>query len=183
RREPRRAIREWLSTTATCALLEGELTHAVAQLNQKAAAFEIQLADALKPTRLGKGEAFRFFRHLVNYTPHRADASSLKYDTHVDYFVSDCSVDCHRSHLDVDGVQVKVLTMKEPPSTTFAHLLESLYTVPGEFIACSEWRRLPNDRIRRDLHSRRRHFFNKRVALVNYVAPESRPEEMLVDDS
>src|SRR5258705_4957193 len=183
RREPRRAIREWLSTTATCALLEGELTRAVAQLHQKTAAFEIQVADALKPTRLGKGDAFRFFRHLVNYTRHKADGTTLKYDTHVDYFVSDCSVDCHRSHLDVDDVRVKVLTMKEPPSTTFAHLLESLYTVPGEFIACSEWRRIPNDRLRRDIHTRRRHFFNKRIGLLNYLAPESRPEEMLVDDS
>ena len=30
---------------------------------------------------------------------------------------------------------------------------------------------------------RRRHFFNKRVSIVNYVSPETRPEEMLVDDS
>ena len=30
---------------------------------------------------------------------------------------------------------------------------------------------------------RRRHFFNKRVSIVNYVTPEARPEEMLVDDS
>ncbi len=37
--------------------------------------------------------------------------------------------------------------------------------------------------MRRDLQTRRRHFFNKRVSLVNYVSPETRPEEMLVDDS
>src|SRR5262245_31066228 len=37
--------------------------------------------------------------------------------------------------------------------------------------------------MRRDLKTRRRHFFNKRVSLVNYVAPDARPEEMLVDDS
>ena len=41
--------------------------------------------------------------------------------------------------------------MKEPPSQTFAHLLEDLYAVPGEFIACLEWQRIPNDRMRRDL--------------------------------
>ena len=73
--------------------------------------------------------------------------------------------------------------MKEAPSTTFAHLLEDLYTVPGEFIACLEWRRISNDRMRRDIQTRRRHFFNKRVSLVNYVAPDTRPEEMLVDES
>ena len=30
---------------------------------------------------------------------------------------------------------------------------------------------------------RRRHFFNKRVSLVNYVSPDTKPEEMLVDES
>ena len=73
--------------------------------------------------------------------------------------------------------------MKEPPSQTFAFLLQDLYEIPGEFIACLEWQRIPSDRMRRDVQSRRRHFFNKRVSLVNYVSPETRPEEMLVDDS
>ena len=40
----------------------------------------------------------------------------------------------------------------------------------------------PSDRMRRDVQAAR-HFFNKRVSMVNYVSPETRPEEMLVDDS
>jgi type IV secretion system protein VirB4 len=183
RRHPRRALREWLSTKTTIGVLESELNRALAHFHQKASAFEIQLADSIRPTRLNKAEAFRFFRRLVNYTRHKIDGASLQYDTHVDFFVADCSVECHRTHLDVDGVHVKVLTMKEPPSMTFPHVLEGLYSVPGEFVACSEWRRIPTDRMRRDIHTRRRHFFNKRIALVNYVAPETRPEEMLIDDS
>ena len=179
---PRRALREWLSTRTTTGLIERELNRAVAQFHQKAAAFEVQLADSTRPVRLGKADAFRFIRRLMNYSPNKADGARLKYDTHVDYFAADCSVDCHRSHLDVDGIRVKVLTMKEPPSATFPLVLEGLYGVPGEFIACSEWRRIPADRMRRDIQSRRRHFFNKRVALVNYVAPEARPDEMLVND-
>src|SRR4029078_8100587 len=66
---------------------------------------------------------------------------------------------------------------------TFAHLLRELNAIPGEFIACLEWQRIASDRMRRDLHTRLRHFFNKRVSIVNYVSPETRPEEMLVDDS
>src|SRR5688572_9003001 len=180
---PRRAVREWLSTNTTTTLIEDELNRALAQFHQKAAAFEVQLADSTRPTRLGKADAFQFIRRLVNYSPDKAAGARLKYDTHVDYFAADCSVDCHRSHLDVDGVRVKVLTMKEPPSATFPLVLEELYSVPGEFIACSEWSRIPQDRMRRDIQTRRRHFFNKRVALVNYVAPETGPDEMLVDDS
>lgn len=104
-------------------------------------------------------------------------------DAHIDYFMADSPIECHRSHLDVDGFHTKVLTMKEPPTNTFPNLLESLYTVPSEFIACLEWRRLPADRVRRDLHARRRHFFNRRVSMVNYVSTDTRPEEMLVDES
>jgi type IV secretion system protein VirB4 len=182
-RQPRRAFREWLSTATVLTLLETDVDRVVAQLHHRAAAFEVQLADSVRPERLAKADAFRFFRRLVNYTPSTLAGARLQYDTHLDYFVADCAVECHRTHLDVDAARVKVLTMKEPPNATFAHLLEDLYTVPGEFIACLEWQRIPNDRMRRDLQTRRRHFFNKRVSLVNYVSPDTRPDEMLVDES
>src|SRR6185503_11439802 len=90
---------------------------------------------------------------------------------------------CYRDHLMVGNQRVKVLSMKEPPSQTFANVLGDLLEIPGEFVACLEWQRIASDRMRRDLQTRRRHFFNKRVSLVNYVAAESRPEDMLVDDS
>ena len=130
-----------------------------------------------------KQAAFRFLRRLVNYSPASDVAASLKYDTHVDYFMADGDVECHRDHLTVGHAAVKVLTMKEPPNATFAHVLENLYTVPGEFVACLEWRRLSSDQMRRQIHSRRRHFFNRRVSMINYVSSETRPEEMLVDES
>ena len=170
-------MRRWLSPSGTLELVETDIDHAVAHLHHKAAAFEVLLADSVRPVRLPKPEAFRFFRRLLNYMPYVAAGASLKYDTHLDYFVA------HRDHLEVDGVGVKVLSLKEPPSATFPQILEELYTMPGEFIACLEWCRIPNDRMRRDLQVRRRHFFNKRVSIVNYVSPETRPEEMLVDES
>ena len=108
---------------------------------------------------------------------------TLKYDTHLDFYLSDSALECHRDHLRVDDFAVKVLTMKEPPAKTFAHVLHELYTVPSAFVACLEWQRIPNATMRRDLHTRRRHFFNQKVSLVNYLSSETKPEEMLVDDS
>ena len=179
---PRAALRSWLSTDHTLSLLEGELDRAIGTLQHKARAFEVQIGD-FGPACLQNAEAFRFFRELVNYSPAVVDAGRLAYDTHLDYFVSDSSVDCHRDHLLVGDRLVKVLSMKEPPSQTFAFLLQDLYEIPGEFIACLEWQRIPSDRMRREVQGRRRHFFNKRVSIVNYVSPDTRPEEMLVDDS
>ena len=179
---PREAFRGWLSARQTFALLESEIDRAVVTLHQKAQAFQVQLSE-FGLERLSKGDAFGFFRELLNYDSTIARAASLAYDTHLDYFVADSAVDCHRDHLVVGDRLVKVLSMKEPPSQTFAHLLGDLHAVPGEFIACLEWQRIPSDRMRRDIQARRRHFFNRRVSLVNYVSSETRPEEMLVDDS
>ncbi len=180
--DPRSTLTRWLSPRATLALVASDIDRALAQLHHTAAAFEVQLRDSVRPTRLHKTDAFQFLRRLVNYTPRLTDRT-LKYDTHLDYFVADSSLDCHRDHLELDTARVKVLTMKEPPSATFPQILEDLYTLPGEFIACLEWCRIPNDRIRRSLQARRRHFFNKRVSMVNYVAPDARPDEVLVDES
>jgi type IV secretion system protein TrbE len=179
---PREALRAWLSTEHTLQLLESELDRAVGTLQHKARAFEVQIGE-FGPARLQKADAFRFFRELVNYSPAVVNAATLSYDTHLDYFVCDSAIDCHRDHLLVGDRMVKVLSMKEPPSQTFAFLLQDLYEIPGEFVACLEWQRIPSDRMRRDVQSRRRHFFNKRVSIVNYVSPETKPEEMLVDDS
>ena len=182
-RSPGKALREWLSPPSVFRLVEADLDDALAHLRQRATAFEAQLADTARLTRLAKGDAFRFFRRLLNYDRTLAESASLKYDTHLDYFVADSGIECHRSHLQVGDAAVKVLTMKEPPASTIPHLLEQLYTVPGEFIACLEWRRIATDRMRRDIHARRRHFFNKRVSLVNYLSSETHPDEMLIDDS
>jgi type IV secretion system protein VirB4 len=179
---PRKALRFWLSSDRVLHLLESELDRAIGTLRHKAQAFEVQIGE-FGPARLDKAAAFRFFRELLNYSPAVIDSARLAYDTHLDYFVSDSAVDCHRDHLVVGDRIVKVLSMKEPPSQTFAFLLQDLYEIPGEFVACLEWQRIPSDRMRRDVQSRRRHFFNKRVSIVNYVSPETRPEEMLVDDS
>jgi type IV secretion/conjugal transfer VirB4 family ATPase len=180
---PRLALRHWLSSSAVCALIDADLTRAIVEFHQKTHAVEAQLADTIAPRRLTKQEAFAFLRRLVNDADHRDSVAGLAYDTHVDYFMADSHIECHRDHLDVGRATVKVLTMKEPPNATFAHLLEDLYTVPGEFTACVEWRRLSNEQMRHQLHARRRHFFNKRVSLINYASSDTRPEEMLVDES
>lgn len=181
-RAPRQVVRDSLSTRRTCALLEAELDRAIGTLHHKANAIEVQLSDC-GLRRLAKADAFRFFRRLINYDAATVDASSLTYDAHLDYFVADSGVECHRDRLVVGHQAVKVLSMKEPPGQTFAHILSDLFGLPGEFIACLEWQRSQSDRVRRDIQSRRRHFFNKRVSLINYVSSETRPEEMLIDDS
>ena len=46
--DPRAAFRQWLSPSATLALVEADIDRAVAHLHQKADAFEVQLADSVR---------------------------------------------------------------------------------------------------------------------------------------
>jgi type IV secretion/conjugal transfer VirB4 family ATPase len=182
-REPREALRRWLSTHRSLQLLEAELDDSIARLLHQAESFESQLVD-FGLARLARTEAFRFFRQLVNYDePTLAAVTPDTPEAYLDYFVADSAVECHRDHLMVGSRHVKVLSMKEPPAQTYAHILGDLLAVPGEFVACLEWQRVGQERMRREIQSRRRHFFNRRVALINYVSPEAKAEEMLVDES
>ena len=179
---PGTAARELFSVRAINTAMHEQLTHALAHLHHKARAFTTQL-DVVAPALLPKAEVFRFLRQLLNYAPHKGTSALLTHDTHLDYFISDSAIDCHRGHLDIDGYMVKALTMKTPPARTFAHMLHDLLKVPSAFIGCLEWHRRPNGVMRRELSARRRHFFNKRVSMINYLSPQTRPEDMLVDDS
>jgi type IV secretion system protein VirB4 len=178
-----RSAWELLSVRRVMTVLSHELTRAVTHLHTKAQAFQAQLSDTVTPRLLAKGEIFRVLRLLLNPTPHKAESGALKYDTHVDFFAADSTVECQRDALRIDDYRIKVLTMKEPPSRTFAHVLEDVYAVPSRFVACLEWQRLSNDRIRREIHARRRHFHNTKTSLVNYLHPDTKPEEMLNDES
>lgn len=181
-RNPIVALQSRLSASRTFELLGSQLDAAVLNLQQLATGVTVQLADC-RLRQLPKREAFVFLRGLVNFDPAVLEASNLRYDTHLDYFVADSAIECHRDHLRIGSQSLKVLSMKEPPGQTFAHMLSDLARLPGEFVACAEWQRLSADKMRRDIHSRRRHFFNKRVSLINYVSAETSPDEMLVDDS
>jgi type IV secretion/conjugal transfer VirB4 family ATPase len=184
-----RDLRSWahpwhaLSTTQRVADIDARLDRVVAELTTQAHNCAALLSDVLAPAPLDRQQLFTFVRRLCNYAPWKADAAPLKYDGYLDYFAADSTLECHRSHLRLDDDYVKVLTIKEPPSSTYAQMLDALHHIPQSFIACAEWQRLPVDRVRREIRAKRRHHFNRRVSLVNYISPDTKPEHMLVDES
>jgi type IV secretion system protein VirB4 len=183
-----RGLRWWaqpwqaLSDTGRQAHIDAQLDRAIDELLAQAQSCAVLLADVLDPAALNRQQVFEFVRRLCNYGGTAADAR-LKYDGYLDYFVADSTLECHRDHLRVGDYSVKVLTMKDPPSSTYAQMLDGLHRVPAAFAACAEWQRLPLDRVRRDIRAKQRHHFNRRIALVNYISPETKPEHMLVDQS
>jgi type IV secretion system protein TrbE len=182
-RTPAATVRDWLSTDRTVVRLDEEIERSRGQLRQKAEAFALQLQDTVHPRVLGSDTAFRFFRRLLNYAPGKADAVRLRQDTLLDYDACDSFLECHRAHLRLDNDYVRVVTLKEPPAQTFAHLFQALYEIPSNLILVSEWQREGQGAVRREIHAKRRHFHNARVSLTNYVTDTTTPGDMLIDDS
>ena len=136
-KDPRASLREALSTGQAITILEADLERAREVLSNKAASFVVQLQDAVGIEIATKTAAYAFFRRLLNLAPHKA-AVPLRHDTHLDYFVCDSLLECHRDHLRIDDYSVQVLTLKEPPAQTFAHLLSALQEIPSNAIIVSE---------------------------------------------
>ena len=185
---PQRGLRAWthswhgLSVTRRVSAIDKHLDRAIDELLTQAHACEAALSDVLAPIPLDRDGVFDFLRRLCNYVEW-TNAAPLKYDAYLDYFAADSTLECHRAHLRVGDAYVKVLTMKEPPSVTYALMLDALHRVAHPFIACAEWRSLPADKVRREIRAKRRHHFNRRISLVNYISPETTPDHMLVDES
>lgn len=181
-RRSRQTLVELLSSRARTTVYEKELDRACEVLLNKAQSFQVQLQETLGVRLLAKAEAFRFFRRLLNYSPDKQHLG-LKYDSYADYFACDSALECHRDHLRVDDYYVQVLTLKEPPAQTFARLLRDLEALPSNYVAVTEWKRESNLAIRKEIHSKRRHFHNSKASLTNYIGNQQpNAQEMLIDD-
>ena len=182
-RQPLATLRDALSSPRTFHALDADLADAQRQLLAKIDSLVLLLEDTVHPTVLPAPEAFRFFRRLLNYDPTKADAIPLAEATFLDYAVADSALECHRGHLRLDDYYVKVLTLKHPPSRTFANLLDGLLDLPSNLIVTLEWRREGHARIRRVIHAKRRHFHNAKTSLTTYLhGTPPAPEDRLVDE-
>jgi type IV secretion system protein TrbE len=179
---PLSAISEFLSASTTLTIIGDDMDRARELLANKAASFAIQLRDIIGIELLDKWKAFQFFRRLLNVAPYKL-GQGLKYDAHLDYFAADSALECHRDHLRVDEYFVQVLTLKEPPAQSFAHIFRALQEIPCSYVIANEWKRESNLAARREINSKRRHFHNSKASLMNYVGDRPlNPQEMLIDD-
>jgi type IV secretion/conjugal transfer VirB4 family ATPase len=182
--EPAAAFREMLSSLRTIDLLETDLIRARQELHNRLRNFIAQLNDFLHVEILDKRAAFHFLRGLLNYTPYKNEGVDLVYDSYVDFQACGSVLECHRDHLRLDDECVQMLTLKDPPSLTYAHLFKGLQELPGRFIAVTEWKRAGHRQVRRLIQSKRRHHHNSKASLLNYIGPsQGSSKDMLIDDS
>jgi type IV secretion/conjugal transfer VirB4 family ATPase len=174
------------SNDKTIELIDESIARGQAILTQRVNSFIVQLRDAVELDVATKREAFALYRRLLNFNPDKTDEVGLQHDSYIDYFVCDSEIECHRDHLRVDEYFVKVLTLKDPPATTHAHMLRALQEVASPCVMATEFVLVDNFEIRKLIKSKQRHAFNSRTSFLSHVTQHDGPTgpgDQLVDQS
>ena len=167
----RARVSQLMNPESTITFLEAELDRALGRLHQIAVEVESQL-EVLQLTRLEKDGIFQFLRGLLNYGP--LPPLRLKHDVRVDQALVEQDVEDHRGRLHVGASQIRVLTLKEPPTASHAGFVQAFEAIPGPFILCLTWRRIDNEVMRQQLAKRRLFFFDRRVNWRTHMAGANR---------
>lgn len=187
--EPRGAYRELRATfskSKRVEIIDAEIEQLTGTLTAKARSFCLQVNDFLPLQILGKEDAFRILKRLLNFAPRKVENARLKHDTFLDWYLCESHLECHRSYLRLDDSFVKVLTLKEPAAQTFPLIFKSLLEVQANYFIVTEWKKQAPDQTRSVINSRRRHFHNTKRSLVSNLSLSDHPErtdDILIDDS
>ena len=179
-------LRALLSTKNQVVLIETEIEKARLTLLAKARSFVLQVNDFLPAQILGKGDAFKVLKQILNFSPLKVENARLTRDTFLDCSLCESHLECHRGHLRLDDSFVKVLTLKDASAQTFPLIFKRLLEVEANFYVVTEWKKQAPDKTRGTINSRRRHFHNTKRSLVSQMSLSDSPEkteDLLIDDS
>lgn len=166
-------------------LLRFQIESCLGRLEQRVEAFSRQLADFVQIAVLGRDDQFTFFRRLLNYDAPRIEGRPQS-TQFLDYQVVNSDIEAERDHLRIGQHLVRVLTMKESIIETKPLVLDALLKIPANFTVCTEWVPLPQDKARKEVAKRRRHFNISKTGFVSQLgndATKTNPRDVLVDES
>ena len=166
-------------------LLRSQIERDLARLEQRVQGFARQLGDFVRIEVMNQQAQFRLFRRLLNYDEWRI-AGEPKHTQFLDYQVVNSDIEAERDHLLVGDHFVRILTMKEAIGETRPLVLDALLKVPGNFCAVTEWTPLSQEKARKEVNKRRRHFNISKTGFVSQLgndAATTNPRDVLVDES
>ena len=179
------ALKTQFTNSKMKTLLRSQIEHDVARLEQKVQAFARQLCDFVRIDVLDQQGQFHFFRRLLNYDEWRI-AGEPKHTQFLDYQAVNSDIEAERDHLRVGDHFVRVLTMKEAIGETRPLVFDSLLKIPANFYAVTEWTPLSQERARKEVNKRRRHFNISKTGFVSQLGNDpakTNPRDVLVDES
>src|ERR1700693_5025740 len=186
-KNPKKALEDLsaaFSSRRQVVLLDREITKALTALHQKVKSFILQVSDFVRVELLGKQDAFRVLKRVLNFAPLKLQLARLKHDTFLDYYLCESYLECHRGHLRLDDYYVKVLTLKEPSAQSLPLIFKNLLEVQANYHVVTEWKKEDSGRTRRVIQAKRRHFHNTKRSFFSQVnLNDAAPQDVLLDDS
>lgn len=170
------------STEKQVRFIERDIDRSINQLRSRIQQFRLQVADYLPVDICKKNKAFYVFRRLLNPDPVKW-RKRLRYDTHLDYFVTDSVLEAHSRHLYVDGFYLRVVTLKDTSSHSWPLIFRKIYEIKANYHVVSCWSPTSTDTTRSQINSARRHFNVLKTSMASHVSDDVNPNDRLVDDS
>ncbi len=182
------ALKRTVSTKKVVRVFADQLERNRAILLGRAQSLQRSLGDLLGLTFLGKREAFAFFRLLTNLDPSVTSSERLKYDSHIDYYMASSALACTCEGIRIGQAQIEVLSLKEPPHNTFPNILRNLLALETNFILCSEFKRVLNDKAITIIRAAQNHFhWSQWVAdipsIISMVVNRGNRQNVIADKS
>jgi type IV secretion system protein VirB4 len=100
--------------------------------------------------------------------------------------VVNSDIEAERDHLRVGDHFVRILTMKEAIGETRPLVLDALLKVSANFYAVTEWAPLSQEKARKEVNKRRKHFNVSKTGFVSQLGDDpakTNPRDVLVDES
>jgi type IV secretion/conjugal transfer VirB4 family ATPase len=187
-KQPRASLRELralFSGNKERTVIHDQIERDRLRLQQKVNSLSGQLNDLMTVELLGAERTFRLVRRLVNFRPSKIDDAPLCGARHLDWQVCGSELEAHRGYLRMDDDYLRVLTLKELPAETRPLILSGLLDIPANFHVVTEWHPVTNEKARKEIASRRRHYHNSKTSFVSNLQDRQNtgPQDNLVDDS
>lgn len=166
-------------------LLRKQIESDIGRLEQRLAMFTHQLTEFMLIEKLDQEGQLTFFRRLLNFDQWRI-AGKPQSNQFLDYQVVNSNIEAERDHLRVGDHFVRLFTMKEAISETTPLVLDQLLKIAGQFHAVSEWVPVSNEKARREVNKRRKHFNLSKSGFINQAASDptkTNQRDVLVDES
>ena len=143
----------------------------------------VRLEQLFQPEILDRRGTLRFLLKLTNAMEVDCDIYGSIPKCRLDEYISRTRLRCFPRHLQQGKRFIKILTLDKIPSVPEAHF-RALLAVPCSMIICSEWQRIENEVVRREIEKHRvHHQWNKSNWFVGAFKKQPRADEVLIDES
>lgn len=186
-RDPLQSVRDCAAELYTLFSGEGMTTHLRSEMTEDAVTLRRSVSSFLRNLQqysqahvMEMDDQFTFLRRLINYDKPLI-AGKPRSSQYLDYQIANSSIAANPDHLRVGQHFVRVLSMKDSPSTTKPRVLDSILKMDANYIVCMEWNVLDTATAKKMVNSRRRHHNVVKVGFSLSNEPKRERDE-LVDE-